>query len=294
MIAAGRFQVVLFAAISLPIATLGCGDSSGGTGGSGGAGAEVLRILVTNDDGVSAPGIDAIVQALRENPNNQIVVSAPATNQSSSGDSTTPTPPPLQATQTTTASGYPATAVMGYPADSVLYALQNLYLDEPPHVVLSGINLGQNVGAVMIPGVSARVLVDTSGTVGAAKTAACSGVPALAASQGKAETVDFPSGVAAVLRWLDDNRAALLTGDVSVESITSINIPSCDTGTIRGRLEVPLATENPNGWNLPDGFQDCESTVENPPDDIEAFFNGYTAITPVPSNGNMTCDDLNN
>jgi 5'-nucleotidase len=294
MIAAGRFQVVLFAGLSLPIATLGCGNSSGGTGGSGGTGETVLRILVTNDDGVSAPGIDAIVQALRDDPNNQIVVSAPAQNQSSSGDRTTPTPPPLQATQTTTASGYPATAVMGYPADSVLYALQNLYPDEPPHVVLSGINLGQNVGNVKIGGSSLGLLVDTSGTVGAAKTAACSGVPALAASQGKAETVDFPSGVVAVLRWLDDNRAALLAGDVSVESITSINIPSCDTGTIRGRLEVPLATENPSGWNLPDGYQDCESTVDNPPNDIEAFFNGYIAISPVASNSAMTCDDLNN
>ncbi len=254
---------------------------------------ESLRILVTNDDGVEAPGIDAVVEALITDPNNDVVVSAPAVNQSSSGDSTTPTPPPLEATQTTTASGYPATAVMGYPADSVLYALQNLYPDEPPHVVLSGINAGQNVGDVHVGGSAVGLQVDISGTIGAAKTAACSGVPALASSQGDGETADYPSGVVEVLRWLDANREALLAGTVSTESITNINIPSCDTGTIRGQLEVPLALENPSGWNLPDGFQDCESTVENPPDDIEAFFNGYVTITPVPSNKNDTCDDLN-
>jgi hypothetical protein len=115
----------------------------------------------------------------------------------------------------------------------------------------------------------------------------------LASSQGGAETVDFPSGVVEVLAWLEANRAALLAGEVSVENITSINIPSCEAGEIRGALEVPLATENPNEWLLPSGAQDCESTVEDPPNDIEAFFNGYTAISPVPRNSNMTCDKLN-
>ena len=269
------------------IATLGCGSGSGGTGGSGGSGADVLRILVTNDDGVAAPGIDALVQALRQDPNNQIIVSAPAGNQSGSADTTTPTPPPLQATQTTTASGYPATAVTGYPADCVLYALQNLYPDAPPHVVISGINAGQNVGDI------SGALSQVSGTVGAAKTAACSGVPALASSQGNGPPYDYAAGAQAVLSWLAANRAGLLAGEVSLETIRSINIPTCTAGSIRGAVEVPLGTEKPAGLSLNDP-QDCESTLENPSDDIEAFFNGYTAITPVPSNSNMTCDKLNN
>ena len=140
----------------LAIACLGCG-SSGGT--------EALRILVTNDDGIGEPGIDAVVEALRTNPANEIVVSAPANNQTGSGDSRTTTPPPLQAMSTTTASGYPATAVDGFPADAVIYALENLYPDEPPHVVLSGLNDTQNVGDVDFgPGI--RLQVDLSGTVG--------------------------------------------------------------------------------------------------------------------------------
>ncbi|MBW2381540.1 MAG: survival protein SurE [Deltaproteobacteria bacterium] len=296
MVRTHRFQAVLLLTLGLAVALLGCDSGSGGTGGtagsggsggSGGSNGGVLRILITNDDGVGADGIDAIVEALRDDPNSEIIVSAPATQQSSTGDSTTETPPPLEATETTTASGYPATAVMGFPADSVIYGLENLYPDAPPHVVLSGINEGQNVGLW-----NGTLLSQISGTVGAAKTAACLGVPALASSQGEGDVIDYDSGVAAVLAWLEANRADLLAGEVSLENITSINIPSCDTGSIRGAVEVPLGTEKPDDLVLT-GPQDCESTLENPGDDIEGFFNGFTTITPVPSNSSMTCDKLN-
>ena len=146
---------------SLAFALVGC--SSGSSDGDGTA----LRILVTNDDGVKAEGIDAVVEALRQDPNNEITVSAPAENQSGRGDQRRETPPPIEGADSTTLSGYPATAVNGYPADSVVYALDNLYPNEPPHVVLSGINEGQNVGNIM------GLLSQVSGTVGAAKTAAC-------------------------------------------------------------------------------------------------------------------------
>jgi len=282
--------------LGLAVAWLGCdsGSSEGAGGSGGGSGDGPLRILITNDDGVGAPGIDAVVEALKDDPDNLLTVCAPASNQSGSGDSRTPTPPPLDASETTTASGYPATAVDGTPADSVIYALDNLFPTDPPHVVLSGINEGQNVGAV--PGGQVALLSGISGTVGAAKTAACLGVPALASSQGEVDeggTLDYEAGVAEVLAWLEANRAALLAGQVALENITSINIPSCETGSIRGTLDVPLATENPNAWALSNGTQDCESTVENPPNDIEAFFNGYTSVSPVDRNAQMTCDNLN-
>jgi 5'-nucleotidase len=245
-----------------------------------------LRILVTNDDGVGAPGIDVLVEALIADPNNEVVVSAPAENRSGSGDSTIDEVPSCgsgEAIPSSTASGYDEAtwAVDGCPADAVNYALENLYPDAPPHVVLSGINEGQNVGNVQ------GLLSQISGTVGAAKTAACADVPAMASSQGDGETVDYPSGLAEVLEWLEANRAALLAGEVAVENITSINVPSCDgQGEIRGTLEVPLATENPNGYLL-NGPQDCTSMVDEVPNDVEAFFNGYTTITLVPRN--TTC-----
>ena len=286
MISSHLARFLLVVVCALGVALVGCSSESGSDGGG-----DELRILVTNDDGVDAPGIDALVEGLRVNPDNEIIVSAPAINRTSSGDMMTPTPPPLEATETTTASGYPAAAVDGFPADAVIYALENLYPGEPPHVVLSGINDTQNVGD-LDTGVTIRLQVDISGTVGAAKTAACLGIPALASSQGDGEVIDFDSGVVEVLEWLEENRAALRAGEVSVENITNLNIPSCQTGEIRGELEVPLATENPNDWDLVSGSQDCESSVADPPNDIEAFFNGYVTFSPVPRNKTGTCDEL--
>jgi 5'-nucleotidase len=299
MIRRNRIHWALLIGGCLSLALVGCSSSDGnggaaGTGGTGGDGGSdgALRILVTNDDGVGADGIDALVEGLKDNPNNELVVCAPAGERTSSGDNMTQTPPPLQAMETTTASGYPATAVEGFPADAVIYALENLYPDAPPHVVLSGLNVGQNVGDVSIQGVALNLQVDISGTIGAAKTAACLGVPALASSQGDGVERDYESGVVEVLEWLEENRAALLTGDVPVDDITNINIPTCDSGMIRGQLEVPLALGNPNGWDLPDGFQDCESTETDLPNDIEAFFNGYVTVSSVPRNKTGTCDKL--
>ena len=123
------------------------------------------------------------------------------------------------------------------------------------------------------------------------------GVPALASSQGnaadEADPRDYAAGVTEVLDWLEANRAALLAGEVPVDPITSINIPTCEAGEIRGREEVPLATENPNEYSL-NGPQDCESDVENPTNDFDAFFNGLVSITPIQRNITGTCDRLEN
>ena len=104
----------------------------------------LLRILVTNDDGVTAPGIDALVEALRELPRVKVTVVGPATNQSGTSDKTTAGS--LVTAESTTESGYPAVAVPGYPADSVNVAL-DAGLVKKPHVVISGVNQGQNLGA---------------------------------------------------------------------------------------------------------------------------------------------------
>jgi 5'-nucleotidase len=281
MIRSTRFQPLLLLTLGLAVALLGCASGGGGSAGSGGFGGAggtnggVLRILVTNDDGVGAEGIDAIVEALTADPNNDVTVCAPDGQRSGSGDRTDCGT--LNATDTTTQGGYPATAVDGCPADAVNYALDpanGLYaVDSLPHVVISGINEGQNVG---------EPFVGISGTVGAAKTAARDhGIPALASSQGTPGPdgeYDYPAGVQAVLAWLAEHRAALAAGDVTTAEIDSINIPSCDTGSIRGALEIGIAetsTLQP---------QDCESTLERPQNDVEAFVNGYTTLSRVPAN----------
>ncbi|MGB5809452.1 MAG: 5'/3'-nucleotidase SurE [Polyangiales bacterium] len=273
------------------IVVAGCSDDDGGggsggtagMGGAGGAGGSVdvpLRILVTNDDGFDAEGINAMVEALIENPANEVVVCAPDMNRSGSGDMTDCGA--LTAFEDETLGGFPATAVDGCPADAVNYALDNLYpADDPPDVVLSGINDGQNVGNVGENGFLSQV----SGTVGAAKTAARRGVPALASSQGDGNVVDFPAGVAEVILWLSENRNAIAAGELTTATIDSLNIPSCGEDSLRNPLdplEVPLATENPNGFPLT-STQNCEREGIDPDTDVNAFFTGWVTLTEVPT-----------
>lgn len=247
--------------LSLAVASVSLSCGSGGP-------TEPLVILVTNDDGFNAAGIDAIVEALRDDPRYDIKVSAPSSNRSGSSDQTTD-PPPSTAMIVTTLSGFPAASVDGFPADSVIYALENLY-EDPPHLVVSGSNEGQNVS---------QFLADISGTVGAAKTAARRGVPAVAVSQGTGNTFDYPASVEEVLLWIEEHRNGLLSDPPAPTSIDSINVPSCDQGEIRGRVRVPVA-QDPQGQNAL-GDQNCNSTLENPEDDLTAFLNGFVSITEI-------------
>jgi len=223
-----------------------------------------LTIMVTNDDGVAAPGIDAAVRALRRLPNTTVTVVAPATNQSGSGGKTTAGP--LTATKSTTASGYPAEAVHGYPADTVVWAFKTRHLR--PDLVVSGINSGENVGP----------LATISGTVGAAREAVRLGVPAVAASQGidNGVTPDFTEGAAQLVRWVRSHRAALVAhrGRPS----TALNVPTCATGTVRGPVREPLAA-SVTGVDL--GAVDCASTATTFTDDVDAFVNGYAVLSPL-------------
>ena len=221
-----------------------------------------LQILVTNDDGYAAQGIDAVVEALRGVSGVEVSVVAPATNQSGTGDNTTPGGVTSFAAQTL--SGYPAVAVNGYPADSVLHALEAL--GENPDLVVSGLNHGQNIGPFS----------EISGTVGAARTAGRNSIPALAASQGFPSPFDFPSGTAAVLDWLDDFR--LGRAGPPYEVVASLNIPTCTSGTIRGLRVLPTAS---NFAGRPSGPSDCTSTVTTFADDVDGFVNGFITLSDV-------------
>src|SRR4029077_8516548 len=124
----------------------------------------------SNDDGYNAAGIDAVVEALDALPSVHVTVVAPATNQSGAGGKTTPGG--VTADPRHTLSGYAATAVNGFPADSVLYALNTMHLN--PDLLVSGINCSRNLGP----------LISVPGTVGAARVGGRASIPAVAVSQG--------------------------------------------------------------------------------------------------------------
>ncbi len=229
---------------------------------------DTLRIMVTNDDGVAAPGIDVLVNALEEMEGVDVTVVAPSENQSGTGDQTSGGE--LVVDEASTASGDDATAVRGFPADTVVWAVTDGNVTPAPHLVISGINFGQNIGN----------LAQVSGTVGAALTSARAGIPALAVSQGAYGEVvdpDFDAGATYALEWVEENREALLAGSIPPE-VTSINVPTCVTGTIRGVVEVPTADDLGDR----DPFAvDCESTVAEPATDVDAVLNGFVSVSTI-------------
>jgi 5'/3'-nucleotidase SurE len=224
-----------------------------------------LRVLVTNDDGVKAPGIDALVEALRKVPGVAVTVVAPAENQSGTSDHANPDPSSLTTTETTTESGYRAIAVNGYPADSVVWALDG-GVKQRPDLVVSGINSGENVGS----------FASLSGTFGAARTAARNGVRALAVSQGIGDPPDFPTGADLAIDWVGQRRKTLLArrgkAPAALVPVDTLNVPTCTNGSVRGLVTVPIASNAPTP-------SDCTSTLLNPKTDVEGFVNGYATLT---------------
>ena len=278
-----RRGIRVVAAVAVLVMVLGaCSSSSKSTASSGatsttagssnttGTASRPLRIMVTNDDGFGAPGIDAVVQGLRTLPDVQVSVVAPLENQSGSGGKTTPGT--LVVTDKKTASGYAAKAVAGYPADTVRWAIDDHGLSQRPDVVVSGVNFGQNVGPA----------VDISGTVGAARAAASRGIPALAASAGfppaGVKSPDFPDAVTQVEKWITEHRAALLAGTASSPVLLqNLNVPTCAAAdTVRGLVMVPVDASAPlssiNNVN-------CASTATNPTGDVQAFNEGFEPLS---------------
>jgi len=224
---------------------------------------EPIQVLVTNDDGVDADGIDVVVEGLRSLEGVEVTVVAPATNQSGTGGQTTDGP--LTVTDATTRSGYPATAVEGFPADSVVWAIDQGGVDIEPDLVISGLNAGQNMGPA----------VDLSGTVGAARAAARRGIPAIAASQGLGDPPDFAAGWAQVETWFEQHRAAIADGTLSASTVANLNIPTCATGTVRGQVQAIVSTSL-DGYADP---PDCSSTAPDPGVDIPAFGVGFAPLS---------------
>jgi 5'-nucleotidase len=146
--------------------------------------AQTYRILVTNDDGVRAPGLLALARALTAI--GDVTVVAPADNQSGKGHSLTLTEPIF--VEKVALEGVPvAYGATATPASCVKIALATL-LTSKPDLVVSGINRGQNLGRVSY----------VSGTVGAAREAALQGIPAIAVSLKLAEPGETSFAAAAV------------------------------------------------------------------------------------------------
>ncbi len=243
-------------------------DGSGSSTSTTAAATKELTILVSNDDGVGAEGIDVLVKALQAMPETKVIVSAPAANQSGTGAKTTDGP--VTATPTTMLGGEEATAVSGFPADSVAWALDG-GISAKPQLVVTGINMGQNIGS----------LIGISGTVGAARAAATRGVPALAVSAGLAPQPDYATAAKLAVQWIDQHRADLLDGKLAKKPapVANLNVPTCSAGSVRGVLEVPAATTPPAEMTP----VDCSAAepATKPTDDVTGFAAGWATLSDI-------------
>ena len=228
-----------------------------------------LRILVTNDDGIGAVGIDVLVQTLLELDDVEVDVVAPAEDQSGSSDKTTPGGAPFSDGETR--SGVEGTAVEGFPADTIAVALDELGLE--PDLVVSGVNTGQNVGP----------LAFVSGTVGAGRAAVRRGIPAIAGSAGLTDDTleDYQLAADLIVEQIEAHLGDYEAGGARTDAVVNINVPDCTAGTAKELVEVALATEIPKGLAL--FASDCSVTSPEPPaDDVLAVAAGYPALSLVP------------
>jgi 5'-nucleotidase len=213
------------------------------------------HILIANDDGVRAPGIAAIAQALQSFGTVHVI--APSENQSGKGHSIITTEPVFRE-DITLANGLKAIGLTATPASVVNIAIRNIMTSPRPDLVVSGINRGYNLAY------SAYL----SGTVGAAREGAMHGIPAIAASLAESaapqEYVYAAEEVWGVVRRL---KARQLQGMLPPNTFLNVNIPPMPQGGYKGYMVTTQA--------LARGGQESFAEAKHPRTGQSIYFNVY-------------------
>jgi 5'-nucleotidase len=234
-----------------------------------------MRILVTNDDGIHAPGLDVAVQIARELSDDVWVV-APETDQSAVSHSLTLSDP-LRLRQ----AGERCYAVRGTPTDCVIMALK-VVMDQRPDLILSGVNRGQNIADD----------VTYSGTVAGAMEGTLLGIPSIALSQAFGyETRDTPA-------WATAEKhgplviKALLKAGIPDGTVINVNFPNCEPDAVAGTAftrqgrRIPdwlRVEEREDGRGFPYywiGFERSRMEPE-PGSDLAALADDLISVTPL-------------
>jgi 5'-nucleotidase len=232
-------------------------------------------ILISNDDGVRAPGIAAVSQILQVI--GTVIIVAPAENQSGKGHSIV-TSEPVVREDLTLPNGLKAIGLMATPASTVNIAIRNILMPKPD-LVVSGINRGYNLGFSGY----------LSGTLGAAREGAMHGVPAIAASLAEAGSPrDY---VYAAEEVLGVARRIKQYG-LPPNTFLNVNIPAVPPGGYKGYMITTQALQrggderfeemkHPGSgrtiyWNV---YKEGGTAPEGT--DIWAVSNGYVSVTPM-------------
>ncbi len=232
-----------------------------------------MKILLTNDDGYRAKGINALAANLSKT--HEVILIAPDREKSAASHCLSFSQP-LRFFPVSVDSGITAYSVNGNPADCVKLALSEIF-DTPPDLVVSGINAGSNVG----------IDIHYSGTVAGAKEGVLNGIPALAVSLAFGKSMDF-AGVA----QLADSLIPLLPSmelpsgvflnvnappNIKVSEAKGIRITRQSQANLTRKLirRTDPRQEDYFWYGHNENFSGSEDT------DITALKTGYISITPL-------------
>jgi 5'-nucleotidase len=236
-----------------------------------------MRILLTNDDGVNAPGLKVLEKIARAFSDDVWIV-APADENSGAGHSLTLSRP-VRIRQ----HGDKHYSVAGTPTDSVMMALGVLMKDAKPDVILSGVNRGANLGDD----------ITYSGTVSAAMEGALAGVRSIALSQvygkeGMGDAVPF----SAAEEWGARVLAPLMKMEFERRTLVNINFPAISPDAVKGiqvcrqgfhdysRGSIVKGTD-PRGYDYYwFGLHGVEHSSGHDTD-LEVVDDGYISVTPL-------------
>ncbi|RUO97960.1 5'/3'-nucleotidase SurE [Hyphomicrobium sp.] len=236
-----------------------------------------MRILITNDDGINARGLE-VLKAIALGISPDVWTVAPETNQSGTSHSMT-LHTPLRLRKLDDRSF----AIAGTPTDCVIMAVRHILRDQPPDLVLSGVNHGSNLAED----------ITYSGTVAAAMEGALLGIPAIALSLmmsfeegGRRAIWDTPLAHAPSLI------KKLLDAKWDPKTLININFPDATPDAIKGvavtaqgvrdqaMLDIDSRTDP---WGTPYfwfGFERRKSTLV-PGTDLAAIAEGKISVTPL-------------
>ncbi len=242
-----------------------------------------MRVLITNDDGINAPGLKVLEQIASEiaGPEGEVWTVAPAFEQSGVGHCISYTHPFMVSKFSDR-----RFAAEGSPADCVLTALSDVMPDRPD-LVLSGVNRGNNAGENTL----------YSGTIGAAMEAALQGITAIALSQyfgPENANLDNPFDAAAqhgakVVRKIlgahpDDANDYKLFYNVNFPPVAAADVKGTRAVTQGFRRDVKMGLEPttaPSGRKFLWIKGGPQNTPTLPGSDVHANLNGYVSVTPM-------------
>jgi 5'-nucleotidase len=238
--------------------------------------AESLRILVTNDDGIHAPGLE-VAEKIARALTDDVWVVAPETEQSGASHSLTLTLPLRQREVSEK-----RFAITGTPTDCVMIGVAEVMKDKKPSLILSGVNRGSNMADD----------VTYSGTIAGAMEGCALGIPSIALSQ----SYGFEEGYR--VRWNcgethgPDVVRRLLAIGWPDETLMNVNFPDCEPADVKGiditeqgKRDMQTATldrrvdmrGNPYYWI---GFKRVRSNPR-PGTDLRAIYDKRISITPL-------------